>query len=655
LVTGPIRPLKMAGNDPTIAASDTHLVLTTNGEIRFYTKSGNLVTTDKNGNAIVNPITPWQLFSPFWNPSDPDNIDAHLNLPPEAPCDPTIFPFGNLTQAQKDATKFCLNNVYDTRVIFDDFRKRFWLVAAARNPAWKTASLPEQRAARRSKLLLAVSLTQDPRDGWYLYGWDSVLDDGACTNIGFWPGPAPKCPGTEYIPGDASDYPSIGISKDYFVWTIYVNNVNPWAPNFPKTTCCSYTNIFAVDSDGLANGGCLATCGWSYGVVQLDLTGLGQWLAPVYDQTTQPAVHHDAEPSGYTLLAAHHPDLEAVVVLGFRKAEGAVGPPLHAALVPVGATKNPNDMLQMPQGAVTSPARIRITNLGQMALKAVAREQLLWLTWQDCKTWTGSNLGECASSIRLAELFGGSALNGFAAPLYFDGAIGNKAAYAGNPAVETNADFNSIVVYTRSGPTVVEAARYAAAIFGEPQLRNAATIELGNFPLGNNGSGASTGNLDTGGAAVDPKDGLGIWLFHGISLEKDDTGVWRFAFGKVFGKPYPDLTAWGGKLIEIFPAAPSAGGSVRISAQVSNEGDGRAGAVEAIASLVAGGESIELARFPVPALPSGETTRLTVDTRIPKSVEPGRHRLRIGVDPSGDEYGEANNTAERELVIENKR
>jgi len=128
------------GNDPQIAASASFLVATTNGTITFLTKAGKLAT-DGSGNTI-NPILASLFFQPFFNPNDPNNLNTALNLPAGLKCAPRVSLYdgdpnkrGNqpLTDAQKAATQDCLKQFYDSRVMFDDFRKRFWIVTAVRN------------------------------------------------------------------------------------------------------------------------------------------------------------------------------------------------------------------------------------------------------------------------------------------------------------------------------------------------------------------------------------------------------------------------------------------------------------------------------------------------------------------------------------------
>src|SRR5262249_3476691 len=129
--------------DPQIAASNAYLVITASGKIWLFTKAGKLVKKDKKGNPIVNPISAMAFWRDAWfNPQNPPTLNDSLNLPADLYCDPSFDPFDGapgppgdqpLSAAQKAATADCYRRVYDTRVIFDDFRKRFWIISAVRN------------------------------------------------------------------------------------------------------------------------------------------------------------------------------------------------------------------------------------------------------------------------------------------------------------------------------------------------------------------------------------------------------------------------------------------------------------------------------------------------------------------------------------------
>ena len=372
------------GNDPQVAAGKSHLIVTSYNRLWVYTKDGKLATKDKYGNPLSYPIKASELFKPLWDPPGPNSngINGFLKLPSGVPCD-VEDPFATGT--------FCLNDWYDMRVIYDDFRDRFWVVASARNPNWKKESATlKQRIARRSKVALAVSRTSDPRDGFYLYWWNAVIDDGACATLGSAPGPPPACPNSTYQPGDAADYPSLGISKDFFTQTIGVVNVNPHDPDWPESAG-KYALVNVFDADKLASGGCSQPCSWSYWNFKYPGT------ETIVKGIVQPAVQHGAVQNDFATMASTEGD-HNLWVWGFTKQEGAFAPPLHGAAISVKKWVGPTNPNQPPKGAVTSPAPISYGNLGNLVTKAVTRTGLMYATCKDCSIWF-SGQAPCSTSI----------------------------------------------------------------------------------------------------------------------------------------------------------------------------------------------------------------------------------------------------------------
>ena len=157
-----------SGNDPQIAVGKSFVVVTSYNAVWFYTKAGTQLSFDNHGQAISNPIAATTLFSDLWNTKAPNNtpvaqsINSYLNLPSGSKCDPkNPFPPANFGLSHPSA--FCLNDFYDMRVIYDDFRDRFWIIAIARNPKWKDLSgTPGNHISRRTKTMLAVSKTGTP-------------------------------------------------------------------------------------------------------------------------------------------------------------------------------------------------------------------------------------------------------------------------------------------------------------------------------------------------------------------------------------------------------------------------------------------------------------------------------------------------------------
>jgi hypothetical protein len=141
--------------DAQIAVSTTHVMVTSRQVLRYY---------DKNGNPLGSTIGSTAFFT------------AGLNL--------------------KDAAGNPIDRFNDLRVIFDSYRKRFWVTAYAGFSG--AASVPA--AKRRTFIPIAVSKTQNPLDGWYFYWWDGAAQQGQAGS-------------SIWQPGDAPDYPIIGIDK----------------------------------------------------------------------------------------------------------------------------------------------------------------------------------------------------------------------------------------------------------------------------------------------------------------------------------------------------------------------------------------------------------------------------------------------------------
>jgi hypothetical protein len=73
----------------------------------------------------------------------------------------------------------CIDDIYDTHVLYDTNRQRFWVLSQARNAIWDnscdtsastdTTLCNELNAQARRFLVLAVSKTSDPHDGFWKY------------------------------------------------------------------------------------------------------------------------------------------------------------------------------------------------------------------------------------------------------------------------------------------------------------------------------------------------------------------------------------------------------------------------------------------------------------------------------------------------------
>ncbi len=133
--------------DAQIAASTTHIVVTSRQTMGFYTKSGQK----------LQQLSSKSFFSPLGLSDGTADQIAYYN---------------------------------DLRTIYDEYRGRFWVVVTAGRDK-KTAS------KERPLIVAAISKSNDPTSGWYQYYWEGVSQYG-------------KNDSTVWKPGDQHDYPIIG-------------------------------------------------------------------------------------------------------------------------------------------------------------------------------------------------------------------------------------------------------------------------------------------------------------------------------------------------------------------------------------------------------------------------------------------------------------
>jgi len=143
--------------DPGIAVGTSYVLVSdaVNG-IAVYDKTGKLIPAKSGQSDFANPFSILSLFSKV-----KADIDPTLNMPSHLPAD---FPRE-------------IEGYGDTRIMFDAYRKRFWIYAQAKNEVSSVAdqdivNFPNIKLARRNKAAVAVSKTEDPRDGFYTYWWN---------------------------------------------------------------------------------------------------------------------------------------------------------------------------------------------------------------------------------------------------------------------------------------------------------------------------------------------------------------------------------------------------------------------------------------------------------------------------------------------------
>jgi hypothetical protein len=127
----------VGGVDPMLAVGHQFVVVTQQGRIAFYDRNGNALPSKAGESTNMSATSFFNGFLATTNPDgspNPDNIN--LFTPHE------------------------INEFYDTRVCYDAPSRRFVILSAARRSPW----MPTTRY-----FAFAVSLTEDPRDGFQQY------------------------------------------------------------------------------------------------------------------------------------------------------------------------------------------------------------------------------------------------------------------------------------------------------------------------------------------------------------------------------------------------------------------------------------------------------------------------------------------------------
>jgi hypothetical protein len=205
--------------DPQIAAGPNRVLIALYDHIYYYDKSGRPIThVDDNPGKPTLVSYLEELFDPIRA-----DADANLALPPGTTCDRTHRDEPSYVRQAKGpdrtVSNYCLDRFgYDARVLYDEYRERFVVVAAAINTGAKCKFNPGESNyfARRNKILVAYSATSDPTDGtgWHLKWFDAVPGESCRTQT---------CRDEAgYLPGTASDYPVAAVVKDYLL--VSINN-----------------------------------------------------------------------------------------------------------------------------------------------------------------------------------------------------------------------------------------------------------------------------------------------------------------------------------------------------------------------------------------------------------------------------------------------
>jgi len=424
--------------DAQIAVSSSHVIVTNRQRIRYY---------DKNGNALGGDISSAGFFM------------AGLSL--------------------KDAAGNAIDRYNDLRVIFDSYRKRFWMTAYAYYSG--AANVPA--AKRRTFIPMAVSKTQNPQDGWYFYWWDGAAQEGNASS-------------SIWKPGDAPDYPIVGIDKLAITITHSVNNAG-----------FRYWRVTLTPADPLASG--QAQGGWQFWDLK-NPDGGTPWVIT-------PAVQHGTAKGGRAYWLGRQGS-DAIVVWAITHPFDSARKVEHVAVKVPTTWSDPVNGQQKG-----STKQIKFTNLGTAVMKAAFRNEFLHMVTNDAHDWGAT--GKVRTSIRYVRL-PVSAWPSVASPPNGNGV--SRVFGGGNPseeiqglkhygwaAVEANKNGDAIIGYARTGEQVYPEVRASAYMANESDIRPSRQVKAGDKAADNPNYPNANDVLpwgDTSGASVDPSDDTGIWI-----------------------------------------------------------------------------------------------------------------------------------------------
>jgi hypothetical protein len=636
-------PFDCCGNiDPQIAASDkSYLVVGMRQSVWFYDKAGrpllkrkpSISRTEKPPTAPGSPLATFgeiklcDLFAPMI----PD-VNRHLGLPTQKTdaeghritvrngyginCDAKT---GGMQPPnwQSDRDFYWPDDeIYDARVMWDEFHKRFWIVGLFKNsntvafpdpatedpmmlrPATRSANV---RSARRALLAIAVSKTDDPRDGWRL-GWTwGVPGESAC----------PACPGF------GSDYLAMGISSKY----VTLESAGGTIDERGRRT------ITIIPTAPLVHGS-------DAPVYQPDREQLGTRLF-------QPAVQHGPNIDGGKDVFLATPiydkdgglagDAVQLTVIAPAGA-GSAAPDLYQQDVPVTRFHAvwSTDSSGHVSGAMLAPQRPGPGVTGHPTLsvaqnwvnKLVSRGHDLYLTMDECRQWTAP---ACAfSAVRYLRIHLGALtrshgrITHVATTVVDDRTVSGsnrsrptKSIWFGFPAVDVDAKGDAVISYDGTGPSVFPQARYSVWLAHDSDVRSSRVLKKGLSTLG------SPPDWQAGwhhylGMSVDTFDGRGIWLVNGYASSSHS---WSFAIGKVLGRRIADIAV-------VRAAVVRAGGSgshtYRVTFDVADLGDGAAPARSArIALTRPESPDVPLGSVAVPKVRSGHRLSFSLVVTAP--------------------------------------
>lgn len=589
--------------DPQIAVSDTSVGILTWDDLVFYDKAGKSTSH-------------WTIENLFAHAVKVINEDLNLN--------PLVA----------NRPEFQMDQIGDARIVFDAQRKRWIVVATAKNKGAEKTIFPISviRSQRRTKILFAISKDEQPTD-FFIYVANATPDDGACDAL-----TDQICPNSAFRPGFAADYPSVGVSADKYLVTVHVG----FRPLDGSDSQPQFAYMVVFDANDVENG--LHKEGTARVLWAWEMAGGGSAKG-----VTTPVVMHQTLPNTDAALIAHTHDDKFIITTVAGNSKAGLGSIAHH----IGDLTAPTKWNQKG-----SFVQINYGNVGNVPLTATLIGNKLFAAIDDCRKWV-DNQKFCSPSIHLFSvdmsrfpltfseidrIFGGRST--------LDDAPDDIVGY-GNPGVAVNGDGDMVVVYNRTSDKIFSEVRYSVWLHNELDLRPSRLLRKGDGPMPAKVADCASPNsckakkLDTAGVALDPFDNRAIWIAH---LFANSSGGWSVAVGKIFGKQHPDLVVR--DVLTSFPFVTQPGAALQVRYTIINGGDGPAPKPHVRIVLISedGARTLADDRLQL-ELASGDSRQTIYNVSIPSSLAAGVYTVQAEAETADREYNDSNNRAKAPIKI----
>ncbi len=496
---------------------------------------------------------------------------------------------------------FGFSGIFDLRTIYDHYRDRFWVVGITN---WGNS-------ATEDKLVIAVSKTGDPRDGFYQY-WTNAYGPVAAS-------------------GNNADYPLIAVDST----AVYITNTVDYPNGSGGTTRYSHAVLYRASQMAAGMSGSELD-GWRF----WNLTNPdGNIISSIFT----PVNCHTATSRGYFLNRRGSSTIDVY----------ALNNPLSGSQswtvrsVSLASFGSPGTAPQLLDAVAGTAKPIKFDNLGTSALDAQYRSGKIVFATNDERNW--DDAGD-RPSVRLVKL-DVSNLDAIAVDIdrtFGARAVGETDYFAyGWAGVGLNASSEIALAYVRTGATIYPQLRVSSWLPGDSDIRTSALAIAGEATFQ-----ISLPQVwyDTGSASIDPVDDDAIYFAqqYPTTLYGDSNNNFRLRVIKMFGQTRPDVLP---TALSKSAASAARGTSFSVTVTMANDGDATmpafGGEVRLSSNSFVSTIDTLCATTSQAALAATTTSRtVTLSCAVPASLTPGTYYVGALLDAAGaaTENDESNNS-----------